>query len=63
VIENLLKSEESTLDDLLDEDDLLQEVKNSNPNLLRWMTRDRVKELLNYIILMPEVDEHNKGHK
>ena len=45
------------------EDDLIQEVKNQNQNLLRWMNRDRVKQLLDYIIRMPEEDEHERGHK
>ena len=49
-IQNLLKEEGTTIEDLMREEDLIQEVKNQNQDLLRWMNRDRVKQLLNFII-------------
>ena len=48
---------------LLDEDDLIQEAKSGNQNLIQWMNRDRVKQLLDMILVMPEEDEHKRGHK
>lgn len=62
-IENLLKQPDCKLEDLLDDADLLQECKNGNKNLIKYLDRERVKELIDLIIEMPETDEHNRGHK
>ena len=62
-IENLLKQEDCKLEDLLDDGDLLQECKNSNKNLIKYLDREKIKQLIDFITVMPETDEHNRGHK
>lgn len=62
-IEKLLKKEDCKIEDLLDDNDLLQECKNSNKNLINYLRRDKIKELIDLITVMPEEDEHNRGHK
>ena len=58
-IEKLIKNPDATIEDFLDEEDFLQESKSST----KWINRDRVRKLVDYIIKMPEVDEHNLAHK
>lgn len=62
-IENLLKQDNCKIEDLLDDNDLLQECKNSNKNLINYLNREKVKQLVDFITVMPEEDEHNRGHK
>ena len=62
-IEKLLKKDNCTIEELLDDSDLLQECKNANKNLIAFLTRDKLKQLINFITVMPEEDEHKRGHK
>ena len=62
-IENLLKQADCPLEDLLDDEDILQEFKNSNKNLLKYLDREKIKKLIDFITVMPEEDEHDRGHK
>lgn len=62
-IERLLSKDDWKLEELLDDSDLIQECKNSNKNLIKYLDREKIKELIDYITVMPEVDEHNRGHK
>lgn len=63
-IENLLaKKDQCTIEELLDDDDIIQEMRNGNEKLLKFLKRDRVKSLIDYITKMPEEDDHKKGHK
>lgn len=62
-IEKLIKNPHTSIEDLLDDSDLIQECKNGNKNLMSYLTRDKIKELINFITVMPEEDEHNRGHK
>ena len=62
-IEKKLDDPNSTLEDLLVEEELIQEIKNQNPKLLKFFTKDRVKSLVNYIIIEPTEDDQLKGHK
>lgn len=62
-IEKLLKQDGCHIEELLDDSDLLQECKNSNKNLISYLDRDKVKQLIDFITVMPEEDEHNRGHK
>lgn len=78
IIEELLNKEDTTLEDLLNEDDLLQECKTLNNNklitlylpcclivlLCRSFSRDRIYQLVKYITEMPPEDAtHQRGHK
>jgi len=62
-IEKLLKQEDCKLEELLDDNDILQECKNSNKNLIKYLNRDKIKELIDFITVMPDEDEHKRGHK
>jgi len=62
-IEKLLKKENCHIEELLDDSDLLQECKNSNKNLISYLNREKIKQLIDFITVMPEEDEHNRGHK
>jgi len=42
---------------------LIQECKNSNKNLIKYLDRERIKQLIDLITVMPEIDEHKRGHK
>jgi len=47
----------------LDDEDIIQEMRNGNDKLIKFLKRDRVKRLIDYITKMPESDDHKKGHK
>lgn len=65
VIENLVaKGDECSIEEVLDQDDLLDDCKNQSANLVKWISdRKRVKQLIDLITVMPEEDEHKRGHK
>lgn len=62
-IEKLLTKDDCKLEELLDDSDLLQECKSSNKNLIKYLDREKIKQLIDLITVMPEEDEHNRGHK
>lgn len=62
-IEKLLSKDDCALSDLLNDSDLLQECKNSNKNLIKYLNREKIRELIDLITVLPEADEHNRGHK
>lgn len=62
-IEELLNKDECSLEELLDDEDLIQECKNMNNKLINFFTRERIRRLIKLITVMPEVDEHKRGHK
>uniref|UniRef100_A0A8C1IMN6 Protein phosphatase 6, regulatory subunit 2b n=1 Tax=Cyprinus carpio TaxID=7962 RepID=A0A8C1IMN6_CYPCA len=60
-IEKLLEKEDVTLQELLDEDDVLQECKAQNQRLLLFLTRDSsMLELLNLITHEPPADREER---
>uniref|UniRef100_A0A671LB14 Serine/threonine-protein phosphatase 6 regulatory subunit 2-like n=1 Tax=Sinocyclocheilus anshuiensis TaxID=1608454 RepID=A0A671LB14_9TELE len=60
-IEKLLEKEDVTLQELLDEEDVLQECKAQNQRLLLFLTRDSsMLELLNLITHEPPADREEK---
>ena len=71
-IENMNKPSESitkklnepntALEDLLKEEELLQEFKSQNKDLIKYFNKEKIKEMLNYIIKEQE-DEQEKGYK
>ena len=62
-IEKKLDDPNSTLEDLLVEEELIQELKNQNQKLLKFLSKDKIKSLINYIIKEPKEDDQLKGHK
>ena len=57
-----LSEPNTTLEDLLKDETLLQEMKNQNKDLIKFFNKDRIKEMLNYITKEQE-DEPDKGYK
>jgi serine/threonine-protein phosphatase 6 regulatory subunit 3 len=63
-IDDLLDDEELTLDKLLEDNEVLNEVRLGNKRLVEFFSRQRVRTMLSYIIEMPtEEDSHNRAHK
>ena len=62
-IEKKLNSPDTTLEDLLIEDDLLSEIRNQNQKLIEFFDKDKIKSLVNYIIKEPKEDNELIGHK
>jgi hypothetical protein len=62
-VEDLLSSKDCTVDKLLNDDDCLQEFKNYNDKLIKYFDHDKLKVLIDYITVMPELDEQQRGHK
>ncbi len=62
-IEKKLNSPNTTLEDLLIEDDLLSEIRNQNQKLIEFFDKDKIKCLINYIIKEPKEDNDLIGHK
>lgn len=48
---------------MLDDDDIIQEMRNGNEKLLNYFKRDKLKLLIDYITKYPEEDDQKKGHK
>lgn len=60
-VEKLLEKEDVTLQELLDEDDVLQECKAQNQRLLVFLTQDSsMLELINLITHEPPTDQEEK---
>jgi len=38
-------------------------MRNGNEKLIKFLKRDRIKQLIDYITTMPEEDDQKKGHK
>ncbi|CAG9316098.1 unnamed protein product [Blepharisma stoltei] len=63
-IDEILESEETTLTQVLDEEEVLQEMRNQNQKLIDFLNRDRILELIEYItIFPPEGCDNRRGHK
>jgi len=63
-IENLLSRSDLSLSELLDEEDVIQEVRNQNAKLIAFLNTDRLRELLVYVTEEPaESDSSKRCHK
>ena len=62
-IEKKLNNPETKLEDLLIEEEIIQEFRNSNEKLMKFFNKEKIKELVNYIISEPIEDDQIKGHK
>jgi hypothetical protein len=51
------------LEDLLIEEGLIDELQSKNKKLINYLNKEKVKQMLDYIIKEPKEDDHNKGHK
>ena len=62
-IEKKLNNQNTTLEDLLLEDNIISEFRNQNKKLINFFSKDKVKQLVDYIIKEPKEDDLIKGHK
>jgi len=62
VIEEILNRPEVKLEDLMDEENFVYELRNSNPRLLDYFTQNtsKIKQLVDYIVVMPPNPNDNK---
>lgn len=51
------------LEDILIEEDLVDKLIYKDEKLLNYLTQERIKKMLDYIIKEPKEDDYNKGHK
>ena len=52
------------LEDLLIEEDIIDELQNKNEKLINYFNKQKIKQMLDYIIKEPKVEEdHNKSYK
>ena len=52
-----------SLDDLLQLEGIIDELQNKNKKLINFFTKEKIKQMLDYIIKEPKFDDQLKGHK
>ena len=52
-----------SLDDLLQLEGIIDELQNKNKKLINFFTKEKIKQMLDYIIKEPKSDDQLKGHK
>ena len=64
-INQKLSNEESppTLEDILIEEGIIEELQNKNEKLINFFNKEKIKQMLDYIIKEPKEEDQNKGHK
>ena len=62
-IEEKLSKNDITLEDFLDEDDIVFNLKLENKKLIQYFNREIIKKLINYITIENENDDLIYGHK
>ena len=59
-----LKNNELTLENILEEDEIINDIKyNTESEFINFITDDKIKKLIDYSTKMPKSDEHNIGFK
>ena len=59
-----LKNNELTLENILDEDEIIDDIKfNTDSEFIDFLTKEKIKKLIDYSTKMPESDSHNIGFK
>ena len=57
------KENPPSLEDILLLEGIVDELHNKNKKLINFFTKEKIKQMLDYIIKEPKDDDHNKGHK
>ena len=65
IVENkIIENNSVSLEEILSEETLIDELQNKNPNLLKYLTKEKTKQIIYYIIEEPSDDApHDRGHK
>ena len=59
-----LKNNELTLENILEEDEIINDIKyNTESEFINFITDEKIKKLIDYSTKMPKSDEHNIGFK
>ena len=59
-----MKKDELTLEDILNEDEIIQDIKNNNDSqFIKFFTNEKIKKLIDYSTKFPSSNEHNIGYK
>jgi len=62
--EELLAKEDTTIEQVLEEEDVIQETRNNNAKLMEFLTEERIENMLLYITEEPPEDaDHNRAYK
>ena len=51
------------LEELLIEDGIIEELQNKNEKFINYLNKEKIKQMIDYIIKEPKEEDHNKGHK
>ena len=51
------------LEDLLIEEDIVDELQNKNEKLINYLNKEKIKQMLDYIIKEQDDEDHNKAYK
>ena len=51
------------LEDLLIEEGIIEELQNKNEKLIKYLNKEKIKQMLDYIIKEPKEEDQNKGYK
>ena len=62
-IKKILSDKNNTLEDLLRDEELLNELGSKNEKLIKYFDKEKIKQLLDYIIKEPEIDENAEETK
>ena len=57
------KKNPPSLEDILDMDCVIREYNRKNKKLIEFFTKERIKQMLDYIIKEPKIDDFSKAHK
>ena len=59
-----LEKGELTLEEILEEDEVIKDIKNNNDSqFINFFTSEKIKKLIDYSTKIPSKDEHNIGYK
>ena len=59
-----MKKNELTLENILEEDEIIQDLKtNPNSHFINMLSSEAIRKLIDYATKMPKSDDRNIGHK
>ena len=60
----IIQNNNIPLEDILSDDTLIDEIQSQNKLLIKYLNKDKIKQMIDYIIKEPPADsDHNKGYK
>ena len=62
-LEEKLSKNDCTLEEILDENDIINEIKKKNDKIKNFFNQDNIKKLIHYVIDEPSIDDEKIGYK